>query len=165
MMCVAVVMPAAGQNIKDHYVSKVDDSGTIYHTFPVSLFEASRGEELTFDMTYRTNGDGMATINFSYEKDGTLPTDSVHFISGRTGMRGVAKKLYVTAEKKLWKHRYSVSVDVKALYAFFDAAATPQVVLYEQGEACVYLVKPSAWRSTAPVMNKIFQMIRINEQH
>lgn len=163
-MCVAVVGSAIGQNIKGHYVSKTDDSGTVYHTLPCTFFEAPQVGELTFDITYRSNSDGMAVINFTFEMGVMFAIDSVCFTSGRTQMRGAAKKIYISPLKKEWKHRYSFTTEVKSLYSFFDVSATPQVVLYGQGKSCVYKAKPSAWKSAAPVQSKIFEMIRVNEQ-
>lgn len=161
--CGILATPVMGQNIKGHYVSKSDQTGTIYHTFPTTLFEAPRNGELTFDITYKSNGDGLAVINFTCEMEEGILADSVCFTSGRTEMDGPVKKLYISPEKKRWTHRYTFSADVNALYTFFDASTTPQVVLYRQGNERIYEVKPSAWKSTAPVMDKIFQMIRIND--
>lgn len=165
LICVAVIGSAIGQNIEKYYVSKTEDAGTLYHTLPCTLFEAARVGELTFDITYQSNGSAIATINFTCDMDGTFTADSVCFSSGSTQMKGVVKKIYISPRKKKWEHRYSLIVDAKALFAFFNVSATPQVELYVQGAPCVYKAKTAAWKSTAPVMSKIFEMISINEAH
>lgn len=164
MLC-AVTFTAQGQNIKDHYVARNDEKGTVYHTFPNKLFESREHGDLIFDVTYRDRTDGLATLNFTYEMVTMTPVDSVRFTSGRTQMRGVVEKLYIEPTKKTWKHRYTFKTPVVALYTFFDAAQQPEAVLYAGGKAYVYTVKPSAWRSYAPIGNKIFSMIRVNESH
>lgn len=163
VMCIAVVGSVIGQNIKGHYVSKTEEDGTIYHIFPCTLFEAAQIGGLTFDITYKSHGDGKATINFTCEMDGTQVVDSVHFVSGQTQMKGTVKKIYISPQKNRWTHRYSFTTDVKALYSFFNVSEAAQVVIYGQGEAYTYKVKPAAWKSKAPVMNKIFETVRINE--
>lgn len=165
MVCLAVAGQVFGQNIKGHYVAKTEADGTIYHTLPSTLFENRKCGDLIFDITYKSNADGRAVINFTYEMEATCPADSVCFVSGPTRMSGATKKLYISSEKKAWKHRYTFSVDVKSLYVFFDPAATPSVTLYAQGQAFVYPVKASAWKDYALVGNKIFQMVRMNEAH
>lgn len=161
MLCI----PALGQNIKGHYVSKMQEDGTIYHTMPCTLFEGEGMGDLTFDITYKENPAGAATINFTYQTLQMLPADSVRFDTGRTSMAGKVEKLYIEPEKKTWKHRYSFATTVEPLYTFFDATAEPRVVLYSQGRTYEFRVKKSAWKGYAPIGNKIFEMIRINEKH
>lgn len=161
MLCI----PAQGQNIKGHYLSKMQEDGTIYHTMPCTLFESEGEGDLTFDITYKENPAGTATINFSYQAPQMLPADSVRFEAGRTTMAGKVAKLYIEPDRKTWKHRYTFSTNVGSLYTFFDAAAEPQVVLYSQGRAYPFRVKKSAWKGYAPIGNKIFEMIRINEKY
>lgn len=139
--------------------------GTVYHTFPCTLFENRNVGDLTFDITCRDNREMPATINFTYEMAEIAPADSVRFVSGGTQMKGEVKKLYISPQKKQWKHRYSLSVDMKLLFTFFDVDALPEAIVYSQGQAFVYKAKPSAWKSYAPVGYKIFEMIRVNEQH
>lgn len=163
VMCITVVGSAIGQNIKGHFVSKTEDEGTIYHTFPCTLFEAAQIGGLTFDITYKSHSDGKAIINFTCQMDDTNAVDSVHFVSGQTQMKGAVKKIHISPQKKRWTHRYSFITDVEPLYTFFNVSTTPQVVVYGQGNAYTYKVKPAAWRAKAPVMHKIFEMVRINE--
>ena len=47
---------AAGQNIRPHYVSKAEADGTIYHTFPVTLFEHPEAGDLTLTSPTRSIG-------------------------------------------------------------------------------------------------------------
>lgn len=152
-----------GQNIKGHYVSKAETDGTVYHTLPCTLFTNRDAGDLTFDTTYKEHGDGQATINFTCTQDEMTVVDSVYLTCGRTELRGAAKKIYLIPEKSKWKHRYTFNADMKALYAFFDVAVEPQIVLYSAGNAVVYKVKPAAWKAHAPVMSRIFELIRINE--
>lgn len=153
----------SGQNIKGHYVSKAEADGTVYHTLPCTLFTNRDAGDLTFDTTYKEHGDGQATINFTCQRKEMTAVDSVRLISGRIELRGMAGKIYIAPEKKEWRHRYSFKADMKALYGFFDVSAEPQIVLYSGGNAIVYKVKSAAWKSHAPVMSRIFEMIRINE--
>ena len=38
-LCIAGASTLPAQNIRNHYVSKAETDGVIYHTFPVTLFE------------------------------------------------------------------------------------------------------------------------------
>lgn len=153
----------AGQNIRDHYVSKADTDGVIYHTLPATLFENRREGDLTFDLTYKEGQQGRVTLNFTYRASRPVQADSVRFVAGDVVLAGPVAKFYIEPEKKLWKHRYSLQTDVALVRVFFDESVEPQAVVYSGGEALVYDAKRSAWRSYAPVGRKIFEMIRLNE--
>ena len=93
-----------------------------------------------------------------------VPVDSVRFASGKVVLAGPVEKLYLEPEKKGWKHRYTFDADGSQLCGFFDEGAEPEVTLYAGGRPYVYRAKRAAWRSYAPVGDRIFEMIRINEQ-
>lgn len=103
VMCIAMVGSAIGQNIKGYFVSKTEGDGTIYHTFPCTLFEAAQIGELTFDITYKSHSDGKAIINFTCEMDNTNAVDSLQFVSGQTQLKGAVKNIYIyiSAEKTM----------------------------------------------------------------
>ena len=163
--CVAgACLTASAQNIRNHYVSKAETDGVIYHTFPVTLFENREAGDLTFDITYKENRGGRATINFTCRTPSAVPADSVRFASGAAAMSGPVEKLYLEPEKKGWKHRYTFDADASRLCGFFDEQASPEITVYTAGRPAVYCVKRSAWRSYAPIGYKIFDMIRVNER-
>lgn len=164
MLLVGMSLPATGQNIRSYYVSKAEADGMIYHTFPVTLFEHPQAGDLTFDLTYKEHREGRATLNFTCRMERANTVDSVRFESGRVVMAGPVGKLYLEPEKRGWKHRYTFDIDASKLCGFFDEKTQPKVVLYVGGEALVYRVKRSAWRSYAPVGYRIFEMIRVNEE-
>lgn len=151
------------QQIRDHYVSKAEADGVIYHTFPCTLFENRDAGALTFDITYKEHRDNLATINFTYEAAQVSPADSIRFVSGSTTMSGPVEKIYLEPDRKRWRHRYTFRAPVARVAAFFDEHASPSVTLYVAGAEIVYDVKRSAWRSYAPVAYRIFEMIRVNE--
>ena len=64
-LCIAGASTLPAQNIRNHYVSKAETDGVIYHTFPVTLFENREAGDLTFDITYKEHRGGRATINFT----------------------------------------------------------------------------------------------------
>lgn len=164
ILLIGVSLPAAGQKIGSYYVAKAEPDGMIYHTFPVTLFEHPQAGDLTFDLTYKEHRAGRATLNFTCRMERADRVDSVRFESDRVVMAGPVEKLYLEPEKRGWKHRYTFDLDASQLCGFFDEMAQPKVVLYVGGEALVYRVKRSAWRSYAPVGYRIFEMIRINEE-
>ncbi len=153
----------SAQDIRGRYVSRTQEDGTIYHTFPCTLFEHPEAGDLTFDITYKEDADGLATLNFTCEMDGAVPIDSVCFAAGAVRLQGAVEKLYIEPERKRWRHRYSLRTPVEALYPFFDAEAQPKAALYAGECVWYYRVKRSAWRSYAPVGRKIFEMVRVNE--
>lgn len=154
----------SAQNIRSHYVSKAEADGVIYHTFPVTLFENRETGDLTFDITYKENRGGCATINFTCRMPDAVPADSVRFAAGAVTMSGPVEKLYLEPGKKDWKHRYTFDADGSKLCGFFDERALPEVTVYVGGRASVYSVKRSAWRSYAPIGYKIFEMVYVNEK-
>lgn len=166
-LCVALLLcagSAVGQNIRGHYVSKAEEDGTIYHTFPKTLFTNSECGDLTFDLTYKEKKEGVVTVNFTYGMPQMNPVDSVCIqIDGRTILSGRASKLYIEPERKVWKHRYTFTAPVAAFGTFFDETTLPVMMLYSQGKAYAYPAKPSAWQSFAPIGFRIFEMIRVNE--
>ncbi|MFR0905671.1 MAG: hypothetical protein ACLSVO_06560 [Alistipes sp.] len=163
-LLLGVCLSASAQKIKGRYVSKVQEDGTIYHTFPETLFSSREAGDLTFDITYKTRQDGTATVNFTYYAAQAAPSDSVRFEAGKVTLAGPVEKIYIEPEKKRWVHRYTFSVDADALARFFDPAAQPEATLYPAGGRPVrYHVQKSAWRDYAPVASKIFEMIRYNE--
>lgn len=156
---------AQAQKIRDHYVSRVEEDGTIYHTLPQTLFANPERGDLTFDITYKTRQpERHATINFTYRAAQPAEIDSVRFAAGKVVLAGAAGKLFIEPEKREWVHRYTLSVPVDPLFLFFDAAAEPvSVTLYAGGDAVEYRVKRAAWRSFAPVGSRIFEMIRYDD--
>lgn len=168
-VCVALLLcagPAAGQNIRGHYVSKAEEDGTIYHTFPKTLFANSECGDLAFDLTYKEKTGGVVTVNFTYLMPQMSPVDSVRIqMAGRTILSGRASKLYIEPERKEWKHRYTFTAPVALFSTFFDETTLPVMTLYSQGKAYAYPAKPSAWRSFAPIGFRIFEMIRVNESN
>lgn len=57
-LCIAGASTLLAQNIRNHYVSKAETDGVIYHTFPVTLFENREAGDLTFDITYKEHRGG-----------------------------------------------------------------------------------------------------------
>lgn len=57
-LCIAGASTLPAQNIRNHYVSKAETDGVIYHTFPVTLFENREAGDLTFDITYKEHRGG-----------------------------------------------------------------------------------------------------------
>ncbi len=168
MACAALLLvvcgPVSAQKIKGRYVSKVQEDGTIYHTFPETLFTDRNAGDLTFDVTYKTRQDGTATVNFTYYAARATPAASIRFRSEQVTLEGPVEKIYIEPDKKRWVHRYTFGVQVDDLARFFDAGATPDVTLYTaDGQEVAYRVQRSAWRDYAPVAFKIFEMIRYNE--
>lgn len=163
-LCIAGASTLPAQNIRNHYVSKAETDGVIYHTFPVTLFENREAGDLTFDITYKEHRGGRATINFTCHMAQAVPADSVRFATDAAVMSGPVDKLYLEPEKKQWKHRYTFDADGSKLCGFFDERALPEVTVYVGGEPYVYRAKRSAWRSYAPIGYRIFDMIRVNEQ-
>ncbi len=163
LCALGIAVGASAQNLRNYYVSKSEQDGTIYHTLPATLFEHREAGDLTFDITYKEHQEGMATINFTYENGQAMPIDSVRFISGKILLAGPATKIYIEPVKKQWKHRYSFRTPMAPLCSFFDAAQSPTVELYTAKGVIRYRAKRSAWRSYAPMGYKIFETIRINE--
>ena len=141
LLAAGLVTGAAAQDIRGRYVSKAEEDGTIYHTFPCTLFENGEAGDLTFDITYKEHRDGLATINFTC----------------------FAEKIYLEPDRKRWRHRYTFRAPVTSVEAFFDETAEPSVTLYAGDRTWTYRVKRAAWRSYAPVGYRIFEMIRLNE--
>lgn len=163
LLTAGIVTGAAAQDIRGHYVSKAEEDGSIYHTFPCTLFENRDTGELTFDITYKEHRDGQATINFTYFMERATPIDSVRFVSGPVVLAGPVEKIYLEPDRRQWRHRYTFRAPVTSVEAFFDETAEPSVTLHAGDRAWTYRVKRSAWRSYAPVGYRIFEMIRINE--
>lgn len=164
LLTVGSLSMASGQEIRSHYVSKAETDGTIYHTFPVTLFEHPEAGDLTFDITYKEHRGGRATLNFTCHSSSPDGVDSVRFVSGSTVLSGPVEKLYLEPERRGWKHRYTFDLDASLLCGFFDERQQAEAMLYIGGIPRVYRVKRSAWRSYAPIGYRIFEMIRVNER-
>lgn len=152
-----------GQNIKGHYVAKSLSDGTLYHTLPVSLFESKEFGDITFDLTYK-QGTQVVTMNFTYILDQPAPADSIRFASENTVIAGKVEKIYIEPDKKLWKHRYTCSVDVNKFEPFFSDQL-PAATIYSKGSTFNYKVKKATWKTYAPIGFKIFKMIKFNEKN
>jgi len=157
---------AAAQKIRDRYVSRIEEDGTIYHTLPQTLFAHRQYGDLTFDITYKTRRpERTATVNFTCRLPGAEPVDSARFTAGEVAFGGPVEKLFVEPDKRAWTHRYTLATPVDPLFVFFDETAEPaRVTLYRGGEPVVYDAKRSAWRSSAPANRRIFETIRYNER-
>ncbi|MEG1611960.1 MAG: hypothetical protein RR318_05035 [Alistipes sp.] len=130
---------------------------------PVTLFENNEAGNLTFDLTYKQNSKTV-TLNFTYFTKQPFPADSVQFVHDATTLSGVVWKLYIEPDRKVWKHRYTLSEKFEKFAPFFSNDGTAEAIVYSAGSVCHYKMKQSAWSSYAPVGFKIFEMIEINEK-
>jgi len=98
-LCIAGASTLPAQNIRNHYVSKAETDGVIYHTFPVTLFENREAGDLTFDITYKEHRGGRATINFTCRMAQAVPADSVRFAADAAVMVRPGGQLYLEPER------------------------------------------------------------------
>lgn len=149
-----------GQNIQKYYVLKTQERGDLYHLLPVSLFEDTNGEELSYDLTY-TSWDGMIVMNFTYTKSEPLLIDSIRYVSGRNEIVGRVDKLYVEPTSKKWIHRYSLKSRADVFFRIYNANVTPRMVLYFRGKDYEYHVKRANWRKYVPIGQRLFKMMSL----
>lgn len=163
LLAVAASLTAPAQNIRDHYVSKAEEDGTIYHTLPRTLFDHPEEGDLTFDLTYKAGSTAGATFNLTTYSADEAPVDSLRLAGARLAVTLPAERLYAEPERRRWRHRTSCRVALPAVEAFFSEES-PEVTLYTGGRTRTYRIKRSAWRSYAPAGRKIIRMIRANEE-
>lgn len=149
-----------GQNIKKHYVLKIQEKGNLYHFLPVSLFEDTDGEKLSYDLTYTTWNDSIV-MNFSYIKTEPLLIDSIEYIAGNISLEGSVEKLYVEPTAKKWMHRYSLRGKADDFFQLYNSGTTPEILIYSKGITHPYPANKANWRKYAPIGQKIFKMIRL----
>lgn len=149
-----------GQNIKKHYVSKIQEKGNIYHFFPVSLFKDTDGEKLSYDLTYTSWSDTIV-MNFTYVKPEPLQIDSIRYVSGKSQIGGRTDKIYVEPTAKKWIHRYSLKSKADGFFQIYHSNATPEIIIYSEGKSYNYYVDQSGWNKYIPIGRKIFKMIRL----
>ena len=76
-LCIAGASTLPAQNIRNHYVSKAETDGVIYHTFPVTLFENREAGDLTFDITYKEHRGGTNSTSNRKRSSGSTGTPSM----------------------------------------------------------------------------------------
>lgn len=149
-----------GQNIKKHYVLKIQEKGNLYHFLPVALYEDANGEKLIYDLTYTTWNDSIM-MNFSFVRTEPLLIDSIKYVSGNISIEGSVDKLYVEPTAKKWTHRYSLKSKADSFFQLYNSGTTPGILIYSKGTAHHYHANKSNWRKYVPIGQKIFKMIRL----
>lgn len=162
LLAAAIALPAAAQEVGGHYVSRVEADGTIYHTLPRTLFDHAEAGDLTFDLTYKTGSDGLATLNITSHSAAEAPVDSLRLTGEELALTLPAERIYTEPEARRWRHRSTCRVPLAAIETFFGQQH-PEVIVYTAGRAIPYSAKRSAWRSYAPAGRRIVKMIRSNE--
>lgn len=163
LLAATIVLPAATQEIGGHYVSRVEADGTIYHTLPRTLFNHAEAGDLTFDLTYKTGGNGLATLNITNCSADEAPVDSLRLAGEGLAQTFPAERIYAEPEARRWRHRSTCRVPLAAVEIFFGQQH-PEMIVYTAGRAIPYRAKRAAWRSYAPAGRRIVKMIRSNEQ-
>ena len=151
----------SGQNIKNYYVSRQQENGTIYHIFPLTLFSEKQSGDLTMDITHLDHSD-TTTVNFTYYHKTAAPADSLTLVAGDWKKSYPIGKIYIEPDKKNWVHRYSLLLPQRDLETFFGPDQSPQIILPLPSGRTIYSVNRSDWNKHAPAVRSIFAVIAIN---
>lgn len=158
LLCTTVV----AQKIGGYFVSKSDESGTVYFLESQKIFAASTGDQLEYDLTTRDDSDSIS-MNFTYRTDSATPIDSIRIESPSVTFGGKVNKLFIEPERKVWAHRYiytGLRSDIISLYK--DSDSTPSITLYSGDDILRYDAIQSKWRRYTPIGSRIFEMIDVN---
>lgn len=152
------------QSIDKHYISKPQPTGAIYFLFPTELFKSKADGVFIYDVTYNEKTDGLATINFTYEKPELNDADSISIsYNNRVFVSGKPSRIYVEYKDDNWVHRYTFSTHLDDLFKLYSADITPEVTLYSKGQPFAkYSVISGKWRKYTPIGRKIIEVIRAN---
>ncbi|MFR9651800.1 MAG: hypothetical protein SNG35_07245 [Rikenellaceae bacterium] len=153
-----------GQSVKNYYVSKIVDNGTLYHLYPQELFQSSDGDDLAYDITYNSVNDSIA-LNITVVNDSVLKLKSIAIESENIKLKGELERLFVEPKGKQWLHRYSLNTQAEPLFSLYNLESNPQITLYTSDNEYIYSVKHSAWKKYAPIGNRIFEMIKIQRNN
>lgn len=149
-----------GQNIKKHYVLKIQEKGNLYHFLPVTLFEDANKEKLSYDLTYTSWNDSIM-MNFTFKSKEPLLIDTISYISGNLCIKGAVEKLYVEPTAKKWIHRYSIKSKSGVFAQLYSNDTLPEIILYSNGKEYYYHTDKSSWNKYIPIGEKIFKMIHL----
>ncbi len=162
MFCLNITF---GQDIRNHYVSRAQEDGTVFFANPVELFESKEHGTLKYDLTYKTGSDSVV-MNFTYILKRAVEPDSIRVKTSTVDILGTTRKIYVEPKSnKDWAHRYSTSGKINDFYKLYDNDGTDaEVVIYSSGKEYTFPAKQSAWSKYSPIGYKIFETIRLNNR-
>lgn len=155
-------LSAYGQNIKKHYVSKIEAEGVIYHLLPVSLFDDEEGEDFSYELTYTSWNDTIA-MTFTYILPEPSQMDSIRYISGKNEITGKIEQIYVEPTAKKWAHRYRMADKAEKFFQLYSPTADAEINIHSNTQEHTYRAKKRSWRKYAPIGQKIFEMIRLRQ--
>lgn len=154
-------LAASAQKIDKYYVSKLQDSGTLYHVFPMELFSDGHNA-VPVDFTHLSDSDTVK-INYTLQLDRVCHIDSVAFVCGDARRVYPTEKIYVEAAKKTdWAHRYTVSMTIDEVEAIFVPEAPAGMIVYSDGAETSYNASRKQWKNDTTVLCRIVTMMREN---
>ncbi len=152
-----------GQNIAKHYVSSLQEGGTLYFIMPEGEFSNKKNKgKFIYDITYLTKND-TAKLNFSYFEKSNRNIDSIVLVYGNKQYSSSAKKIFIEPKNQKWHYRYSTEILFTELYTFFSQYECPQILLYTQQGVIELTIKSYQWRKQSSIINKILTMIKYNK--
>ncbi len=151
------------QKIKNHYVSSIQQKGTLYFIRPQKGFKNKRaGSSFVYDMTCFSSSDSV-TLNFSYFDKNSRTLDSLYLMAGsiKTGFPIV--KIFIETKKSRWHYRFTSRVSLNDLEAFFKATEMGTMALIEKHKPIPLTSTKRRWKKYAAINTRIFQLIRHNK--
>lgn len=150
------------QKISKYYTSSMQENGVLYFIEPEQEFKNKlERSKFSYDMTYLTTKDSIF-LNFTYSDNTIIVIDSISFVQGNKRISSNTEKLFIEADKEIWKHRYSAKFLFNDINSIFQQGKKPIVLIYYESEIMQLEIRNSKWRKQSEIMSKILTMIKAN---
>lgn len=150
------------QKINNHYVSYIQQKGTLYFIRPQKGFKnKGYGSSFIYDITCLSSSDSV-TINFSYFDKNSRILDSLYLIRGSKRILVPVSKIFIETKKANWHYRFTTRVLLSELETFFVENEIGTIALIEKNTTIPLYTSKKKWKKNAAINTKIFKLIRYN---
>ncbi|MFA8449279.1 MAG: hypothetical protein ACEPOW_01125 [Bacteroidales bacterium] len=167
LIFVFIGVQAKGQHLKKYYTSLLQEKGTLYFIDPILTFHGKQKDAyLNLDITYLSSKDSL-TVNFTYKDDSIRKLKQISFSGeGENGnkifLKSNCSMIYIDAEKKIWKHRYTSDFKFTDFVRLFDTSKYLEVTVYYDTGKSNLRIKKKDWKKYRVIIQKIFKVIALN---
>lgn len=153
----------SAQKIKNHYVSSMQQKGTLYFIRPQKGFKNQElGSRFLYDITCFSATDSV-TFNFSYFDKNVRNLDSIYLLTGSKKFSAPVARIFVETKKSSWHYRFTARFALNDIQAFFNEKERGTITLVDRSTPIPLRTNKKKWKKYAAINTKIIQLIRYNK--
>lgn len=151
-----------GQNIKNKYMIRTTDEGSILFFFPQKGYKSKAlSNIIEYDITYSTVSDSV-TINFTYKSNSALPLDSTLLKNQSFIEKPSTSMIYLEPNGNKWEQRASMKISDQSFRLFMKEENPVDLYIYSKGNEYKYEMSPKNWKKNMDIIKRVYEVFDLN---